>query len=95
MTVISDLEENRTVDGVYAVAIRTEVGGFLLDRRAGILLCLACAIVLFLPLLPSVDASVRIALGATLALASLVVGPTAAEWARLPRPLRPLGPIAR
>ncbi|MBW8771230.1 MAG: oligosaccharide flippase family protein [Gemmatimonadetes bacterium] len=81
--------------GVYAVAIRKEVGGFLLDRRAGVRLCLACAIVLFLPLLPSVDPSVRIALGATLALASLVVGPTAAEWGRLPRPLRPLAPIAR
>jgi len=48
-----------------------------------------------LPLLPSVDASVRIALGAMLALASLVVGPTAEEWGRLPRPLRPLAPIAR
>jgi len=80
---------------VYVFAARKDVGGFLVDRRSGILLCLACAIVLFLPLLPSVDASVRIALGAMLALASLVVGPTAEEWGRLPRPLRPLAPIAR
>jgi O-antigen/teichoic acid export membrane protein len=80
---------------VYVFAARKDVGGFLVDRRSGVLLCLACAIVLCLPLLPSVDASVRIALGATLALASLVVGPTAAEWRRLPRPLRPLAPIAR
>ena len=80
---------------VYVTAARKDVGGFLLDRRAGILLCLGLAIVLCLPLLPSVDASVRIALGATLALASLVVGPTAAEWGRLPRPLRPVAPIAR
>jgi O-antigen/teichoic acid export membrane protein len=80
---------------VYAVAARRDVGGYLVDRRSGVLLCLACAIVLFLPLLPSVDASVRIALGATLALASLVVGPTAAEWGRLPRPLRPLVTFAR
>ncbi|HKP15621.1 MAG TPA: oligosaccharide flippase family protein [Gemmatimonadaceae bacterium] len=80
---------------VYVTAARKDVGGFLLDRRAGILLCLGIAIVLCLPLLPSVDASVRIALGATLALASLVVGPTAAEWGRLPRPLRPVAPIAR
>ena len=76
-------------------ATRKDVGGYLIDRRSGVLLCLACAIVLFLPLLPSVDASVRVALGAMLALASVVVGPTAAEWGRLPRPLRPLAPIAR
>jgi len=81
--------------GVYVLAIRKDVGGFLIDRRAGVLLSLAGAIVLCLPLLPSVDASVRIALGATLALASLVAGPTAAEWGRLPRPLRPVAPIAR
>ena len=80
---------------VYAYAARKDVGGYLIDRRSGVLLCLACAIVIFLPLLPSVDASVRIALGATLALASLVVGPTAAEWGRLPRPLRPLAAFAR
>jgi O-antigen/teichoic acid export membrane protein len=81
--------------GVYVLAARKDVGGFLIDRRSGLLLCLACAIVLCLPLLPSVDAPVRIALGVTLALASLVVGPTAAEWGRLPRPLRPVAPIAR
>ena len=81
--------------GVYVGAARKDVGGFLIDRRSGILLCMAVAIVLCLPLLPSVDASVRIALGTTLALASLVVGPTAAEWGRLPRPLRPVAPIAR
>jgi O-antigen/teichoic acid export membrane protein len=80
---------------VYVHAARKDVGGYLIDRRSGVLLCLACAIVLFLPLLPSVDASVRIALGAMLALASLVVGPTAAEWGRLPRPLRPLATAAR
>ena len=80
---------------VYVHAARKDVGGILIDRRSGILLCMAGAIVLFLPFLPSVDASVRIALGATLALASLVVGPTAAEWGRLPRPLRPVAPIAR
>jgi O-antigen/teichoic acid export membrane protein len=80
---------------VYVLAVRKDVGGFLIDRRSAVLLCLACAIVLCLPLLPSVDASVRIALGATLALASLVAGPTAAEWGRLPRPLRPVAPIAR
>ena len=80
---------------VYVSAARKDVGGFLIDRRSGILLCMAVAIVLCLPLLPSVDASVRIALGTTLALASLVVGPTAAEWGRLPRPLRPVAPIAR
>ena len=80
---------------VYIVAVRKDVGGFLIDRRSAVLLCLATAIVLCLPLLPSVDASVRIALGATLALASLVVGPTEAEWGRLPRPLRPLATSAR
>ena len=80
---------------VYVVAARKDVGGLLIDRRSGLLLCLAGAIVLCLPLLPSVDASVRIALGATVALASLVVGPTAAEWGRLPRPLRPVTPIVR
>jgi O-antigen/teichoic acid export membrane protein len=80
---------------VYVQASRKDVGGYLLDRRSAVLLCLAGAIVLFLPLLSSADASVRIALGATLALASLVVGPTAAEWGRLPRPLRPLAMFAR
>lgn len=80
---------------VYVGAARKDVGNFLIDRRSAVLLCLACAIVLCLPLLPSVDASVRITLGATLALASLLVGPTAAEWGRVPRPLRPVGPIAR
>jgi O-antigen/teichoic acid export membrane protein len=84
--------------GLYAIyvrAARKDIGGFLIDRRAGVLLCLAVAIVLCLPLLPSADASVRIALGAALALASLVVGPTAAEWGRLPRPMRPVAPAAR
>jgi O-antigen/teichoic acid export membrane protein len=80
---------------VYVYAARKDVGGFLIDRRSGILLCLAGAIVLFLPLLPSFDPSVRITLGATLALASVVVGPTAAEWGRLPRPLRLVASIAR
>ena len=80
---------------VYVSAARKDVGGLLIDRRSGVLLCLACAIVLCLPLLSSFDASVRIALGATLALASLVVGPTAAEWGRLPRPLRPVAPVVR
>lgn len=81
--------------GVYVVAARRDLGGFLVDRRSGILLCLAGAIVLFLPFLSSDHAPVRIALGATLALASLVVGPTAAEWGRLPWPTRPVAPIAR
>jgi O-antigen/teichoic acid export membrane protein len=80
---------------VYVYAARKDVGGFLIDRRSAVLLCLAGAVVLCLPLLPSVDASVRIALGATLALASLIVGPTASEWGRLPRPLRPLATFAR
>ena len=81
--------------GVYVRAVRKDVGGFLVDRRSGILLCMAGAVVLLLPFLPSDNASLRIALGATLALASLVVGPTRAEWGRLPRPSRPVAPIAR
>jgi O-antigen/teichoic acid export membrane protein len=80
--------------GVYVFAIRMDVGGILIDRRSGVLLCLAAAIVLFLPFLPSDDSTVRIALGATLAVASLVVGPTADEWGRLPRPLRLVASIA-
>jgi hypothetical protein len=76
-------------------AARRDVGGFLVDRRSRTLLCIAAAIVLFLPFLPPDNASVRIALGATLVLASLVVGPTAAEWGRLPWPSRFVAPIAR
>jgi O-antigen/teichoic acid export membrane protein len=93
--VISAVLGHCVLYAVYVYAARKDVGCYLIDRRSGVLLCMASAIVLCLPLLPSVDASVRIALGATLALASLVVGPTAAEWGRLPRPLRPLAPIAR
>ena len=81
--------------GVYVRAARKDVGGFLVDRRSAVLLCMAGAIVLFLPFLPSDNASARIALGAALALASLVVGPTAAEWGRVPWPARPVAPIAR
>ena len=81
--------------GVYAVAARRDVGGFLVDRRSGVMLCLAGAIVLLMPFLPSDHAPLRIALGASLALASLVVGPTSAEWGRLPWPSRPVAPIAR
>jgi len=92
--IVSAILGHLVLYAVYVNAARKDVGGLLIDRRSGVLLCLACAIVLCLPLLSSVDASVRIALGATLALASLVVGPTAAEWGRLPRPLRP-APIVR
>jgi len=81
--------------GVYVHAARRDVGGFLVDRRSGILLCLAAVIVLFLPFLPPDNPSIRIALGATLALASLVVGPTAAEWGHLPWASRPVVPVAR
>ena len=81
--------------GVYVHAARRDVGGFLVDRRSGILLCLAAVIVLFLPFLPPDNPSIRIALGATLALASLVVGPTAAEWGHLPWASRPVAPVAR
>jgi O-antigen/teichoic acid export membrane protein len=81
--------------GVYVWAARRDVGGFLVDRRSRALLCMAAAIVLFLPFLPSDNASARIALGVSLVLASLVVGPTAAEWGRLPWPSRPVAPIAR
>jgi hypothetical protein len=80
---------------VYVSAARKDVGSFLVDQRSRILLCMAGAIVLFLPFLPSDNASARIALGAALALASLVVGPTAAEWGRVPWPARPVAPIAR
>jgi O-antigen/teichoic acid export membrane protein len=80
---------------VYVSAARKDVGGFLIDRRSAVLLCLACVIVLLLPFVPSGNASARIALGATLALASLVVGPTAAEWGRLPWSSRVVAPIAR
>jgi hypothetical protein len=79
---------------VYVSAARKDVGGFLVDRRSAVLLYLAGAIVLLLPLLPSFDPPVRIALGATVALAGLVIGPTAAEWGRLPRPLRLVASIA-
>jgi O-antigen/teichoic acid export membrane protein len=81
--------------GVYVRAARKDVGGFLVDARSRGLLCMAGAIVLFLPFLTSENAPVRVALGATLALASLVVGPTAAEWGRLPWPSRSVAPIAR
>jgi hypothetical protein len=80
---------------VYVFAARKDVGGFLIDRRSAVLLSLAGVVVFFLPLLPSFDPSVRVALGATIALASLVVGPTAAEWSRLPRPRRLAASIAR
>jgi hypothetical protein len=80
---------------VYVGAARKDVGGFLIDRRSGILLCMAGAIVLLLPFIPSDHAPLRIVLGAMLALASLVVGPTASEWGRLPWPSRPVAPIAR
>jgi len=81
--------------GVYVHAARRDVGSLLVDRRSGILLCLAGVIVLFLPFLPPDHASIRIALGATLALASAVVGPTAAEWGHLPWASRPVSPVAR
>jgi O-antigen/teichoic acid export membrane protein len=81
--------------GVYVRAARKDVGGYLIDRRSRALLCMGGAIVLFVPFLTSDNAPLRIALGATLALASLVVGPTAAEWGRLPWPSRPVAPIAR
>jgi O-antigen/teichoic acid export membrane protein len=80
---------------VYVGAARKDVGGFLIDRRSAVLLYMAGAIVIFLPFLASYDPLVRITLGATVALASLVVGPTAAEWGRLPRPLRLVASIAR
>ncbi|PYP76643.1 MAG: hypothetical protein DMD35_18110 [Gemmatimonadetes bacterium] len=80
---------------IYVSAARKDIGSFLVDRRSRVLLCLAGAIVLLLPFLPSDDSSVRIALGAMLAIASLVVGPTAGEWGRLPRPLRLAASIAR
>jgi O-antigen/teichoic acid export membrane protein len=92
--VISSIIGHLVLYGVYVSAARKDVGGFLVDRRSGALLCMACAIVLLLPFLPSDNAPLRIALGVTLALASLVVGPTAAEWGRIPRPSR-LVPIAR
>jgi O-antigen/teichoic acid export membrane protein len=81
--------------GVYVVAARKDVGSFLVDQRSRILLCIASAIVLFLPFLSSDHAPARIAIGATLVLASLLVGPTATEWGRLPRVSRPVAPIAR
>jgi O-antigen/teichoic acid export membrane protein len=93
--VIASLGGHLVLYGVYVLAARKDVGGFLIDRRSRALLCMAGAIVLFLPFLPSDNPSVRIALGATLALASLVAGPTAAEWGRLPWPSRPVAPIAR
>jgi len=76
--------------GVYVRAARKDLGSFLVDRRSGLLLCMAVAIVLILPFLPSDHESARITIGATIALASLVVGPTAAEWARLPWVSRPV-----
>ena len=81
--------------GVYVAAARKDLGSFLVDQRSQILLCLAGAIVLFLPFLSSDHAPARIAIGATLALASLLVGPTVTEWGRLPRVSRPAAPIAR
>ena len=81
--------------GVYVRAARKDIGGFLVDPRSRVLLYMAGAIVLFLPYLTSGNAAVRIALGTLLALASLVVGPTASEWGRLPRPFRLVAPIAR
>jgi O-antigen/teichoic acid export membrane protein len=93
--VVASIGGHLVLYGVYVWAARRDVGGFLVDRRSRTLLCIAAAIVLFLPFLPPDNASVRIALGATLVLASLVVGPTAAEWGRLPWPSRPVAPIAR
>jgi O-antigen/teichoic acid export membrane protein len=81
--------------GVYVAAARKDVGSFLVDQRSRILLCMAGAIVLFLPFLSSEHAPARVAIGAALALASLVVGPTATEWGRLPRASRPVAPVAR
>jgi len=93
--VIASITGHLVLYGVYVRAARKDIGGFLVDRRSRALLCMAGAIVLLLPFLPSDNASVRIALGVTLALASLVVGPTAAEWGRLPWLSRPVAPIAR
>jgi O-antigen/teichoic acid export membrane protein len=93
--VIASITGHLVLYGVYVGAARKDVGGFLIDRRSGILLCMAGAIVLLLPFIPSDHAPVRIVLGAMLALASLVVGPTASEWGRLPWPSRPVAPIAR
>jgi len=93
--VIASITGHLVLYGVYVRAARKDIGGFLVDRRSRALLCMAGAIVLLLPFLPSDNASVRIALGVTLALASLVVGPTPAEWGRLPRLSRPVAPIAR
>jgi hypothetical protein len=56
---------------------------------------MAGAIVLFLPFLSSDNAPLRVAIGAAIALASLLIGPTATEWGRLPRASRPVAPIAR
>lgn len=81
--------------GVYVLAARKDIGGFLIDRRSGLLLCMALAIVLLLPILPAEQSWARIAIGATLVLAALVVGPTATEWGRLPFASRPLAPVAR
>jgi O-antigen/teichoic acid export membrane protein len=80
---------------VYVSAARKDLGSFLVDQRSRTLLCMAGAIVLFLPLLSSDHAPVRIAMGAGLALAGLLVGPTATEWGRLPRVSRPVAPVAR
>jgi len=80
---------------VYVSAARKDLGSFLVDQRSRTLLCMAGAIVLFLPLLSSDHAPVRIAMGAGLALGGLLVGPTATEWGRLPRVSRPVAPVAR
>jgi O-antigen/teichoic acid export membrane protein len=80
---------------VYMGAARKDVGGFLIDRRSGVLLCLASVIVLLLPFILSGNASVRITVGAMLAMASLVAGVTAAEWGQLPWPSRAVTPMAR
>jgi O-antigen/teichoic acid export membrane protein len=93
--VIAAIVGHLVLYGVYVLAARKDVGGYLLDRRSRALLYMAGAIVLLLPILPPDDAPLRIALGAMLALASLVVGPTASEWARLPRPSRPVVTIVR
>jgi O-antigen/teichoic acid export membrane protein len=81
--------------GVYVAAARKDLGSFLVDQRSRILLCMAGAIVLFLPFLSSDNAPLRVAIGAAIALASLLIGPTATEWGRLPRASRPVAPIAR
>jgi O-antigen/teichoic acid export membrane protein len=93
--VIASIAGHLVLYAVYVRAARKDVGGFLVDGRSRVLLYMACAIVLLLPFLPSDNAPLRIALGASLAFASLVVGPTASEWGRLPWPSRLVAPVAR